>query len=462
MPIIKRMLCLICLVLTLHAPLSFAFSPYSNQELDQLEKEFVEQINQSPQVIRDPLAQQYIHRLAKRLAEAGQLPTPDFFIVNSNEINAFAGPGGHIGVNTQLILASDNESELSAVMAHEMAHVRLHHLYRMLEHQKQMKIPMLASLLASIALGVVNPALGSGAVMASMAGFAQNDINFIRSNEKEADNIGIDVLHKSGLDPRGMANFFKKMQENSRYYSSADVPAILRTHPIDEDRIAEAENRTAQMQVHAVPPSLDYALFKELIRTTVSTQDKLLLDQYIGCIKADPQNQPCHFGHALALYNINQFANAESELKTLEMSDTHNLYYSIALSRAENNNHHATEAINRLKKLETIYPDNQALLIALSESYLAANLSLEATATLLKANRFFPRNLKICEALARTYASNHRKDYAYFTQAQCEILQGRLREAKRLLKLSQQLIKKDPLLQARVEAKIDEISDSKD
>ena len=199
------------LLLTL-PDLTWAFSPYSNSELDELEKQFIQQINQSSSVIRTPLANQYINHLAKVLALHGQLPAPYFFIVKSNEINAFAGPGGYIGVNTQLILASDNESELAAVMAHEMSHVRQHHLYRMIEHEKQMQVPMLASMLASIALGVINPALGSGALMGSITGFAQDNINFVRSNEKEADRIGIDMLIKSGLDPRGMANFFKKMQ----------------------------------------------------------------------------------------------------------------------------------------------------------------------------------------------------------------------------------------------------------
>src|SRR3990167_350721 len=102
--------------------------------------------------------------------------TPVFFLVKSNEINAFAGPGGHIGINTALILATENESELAAVMAHELAHVRLHHLYRLIQHEKQMRVPLLASLLAAAALSMINPTLGSGAMMASLTGFAQNNI----------------------------------------------------------------------------------------------------------------------------------------------------------------------------------------------------------------------------------------------------------------------------------------------
>src|SRR5215216_5488172 len=97
---------------------SFALTPYSTEELDQLEKEFIQLINQSDEVDRDPLASQYINHIGKKLAHFGRIPTPYFFIVKSNEINAFAGPGGYIGVNSQLILSTKTESELAAVMAH--------------------------------------------------------------------------------------------------------------------------------------------------------------------------------------------------------------------------------------------------------------------------------------------------------------------------------------------------------
>ena len=452
----------LCLLLSLFLPsLAWPFSPYSNRELDQLEKEFVEQINQSPLILRDPLAGQYINHLAKRLAQHGELAQPYFFIVNSDEINAFAGPGGHIGVNTQLILASDNESELAAVMAHEMAHVRLHHLYRMLEHQKQMQIPKLASMLASMALGALNPMMGTGALMASLGGFAQDDINFVRSNEKEADRIGIDVLNKASLDPRGMANFFRKMQQNTRYYYTANVPAILRTHPIDEDRIAEAENRSAQMAPKTVQNSLDYRLFKELIRTTVVTNSKALIEDYQRCLQAHPDDVSCQYGYALELISLNRYEQAEAQLNALLLNDHDNLYYAIAMSRAEIGNGHSLNAVNRLHLLLENYPDNYAVVFAYADSLSAANKSEQAASFLLKASRQFPKDIAVCEALARAEAASHRKNYAYFTAAQCSLLEGQRREAKRLLKLAQSLTKKDPLLNARIEAKLDEIAESR-
>ena len=438
---------------------TWCYSPYSNRELDQLEREFIDQINQSPLVIHTPLAEQYINHLGKRLAQHGDIKTPFFFIVNSNEINAFAGPGGYIGVNTHLILATDNESELAAVMAHEMSHVRLHHLYRMLEHEKQMKIPMLASMLASIALGVVNPMLGSGAIMATLGGFAQSDINFIRSNEKEADRIGIDILTKAGLDPRGMSSFFKKMQDNSRYYSGSNIPNILRTHPIDAERIAEAENRYAHLKLTPVDDSIDYRLFKELVRTAVNTNNKALLEDYQRCIKNQPQNTPCRYGHALVLSQINQNNAAEEELRALLLQEPENVYVLIALVNTEIANHHANKAVDRLSPLQNNHLNNDALMLAYADSLAAANQLEKAAMILLKVTRLHPRDVKLCETLAQAYAANHRNDYAYFTEAQGALLQNQPKEAIRLLKLSKQLAQKDKLLLARIEAKLEEIND---
>lgn len=117
-------------------------------------------------------------------------------------------------------------------------------------------------------------------MMGAMTGFSQDNINFTRSKEKEADRIGIDMLIKAGYNPQGMAAFFKKMQENSRYYYTANIPAILRTHPLDGDRIAESENRTAQFSHKKYTDSLEYPLVKELVRTSVIRDPKILLDYY--------------------------------------------------------------------------------------------------------------------------------------------------------------------------------------
>lgn len=438
---------------------TFAYSPYSNQELDELEKEFIEEINSSNQVIRHPLASQYINHLGKTLAQHGELHAPYFFIVRSNEINAFAGPGGYIGMNSELILASANESELAAVMAHEMAHVRQHHLYRMIEHQKQMRIPMLASMLAAIALGAINPGMSSGAVMASMSGFAQESINFVRSNEKEADRIGIDMLIRSGLNPHSMASFFRKMQENSRYYYTANIPAILRSHPLDDERIAEAENRSARLAKQSyAEDSLNYKLFKELIRVSANADNiKPLLDYYQHQCNQPQSGPSCQYGYALALINSNQFQAAHDRLIPLAQEDATTLDYQIALAEAETGLKQFDTAVTRLKTLHTNYPENYATAMALSQSLMASQRAPEAASLLLVTGRQHKNDLPLCQALAQAQAANHRKDYAYFTEARCQLLQGKKQLAMRQLKQAKRMATHDRFLAARIDATIDDV-----
>lgn len=452
----KYIFCLLLTSILVQPVTAEVLSPYSNSELDQLEKEFVQQINLSDSVDRNPLAKQYINRIGKNLAQQGHIKTPDFFIVKSNEINAFAGPGGHIGINTQLILITSNESELAGVMAHEIAHVRLHHLYSAIEHQRQMRIPMLASMLASIALGVINPTVGMGAMMGSLTGFSQDNINFTRSKEKEADRIGIDMLIKAGFNPHSMAAFFQKMQENSRYYYTANIPAILRTHPIDSDRIAEAQNRTTRFVKKYYPNSPEYALVKEIIRTDVARDPRSLQEYYEHqCHRTNPVSA-CQYGLALNYINTNNFTKARDILNPL-LAQNNNLYFQIAMAQVETGLSQYQAAITRMAEIQKNYPDNYAVLMAYTQTLLAADQNEKATSILLKGSRQYKQDLPLCRELARAQAKSNQKGYAYFTQAQCLLLEGQKRAAVAQLKVARTLAKNDEYLQARISAKIEEI-----
>src|SRR3990167_6522957 len=442
----------------LHYVFCYSFSAYSNDELDQLEKEFVREINQSDAILRNPLAVEYINHLAIRLGQHGELEKqPDFSIVKSNEINAFAGPGGHIGVNTQLILASENESELAAVMAHEMSHVRQHHLYRMMEHQKRMRIPMIASILASMALGIINPTLASGAMMGSLTGIAQDNISFVRSNEKEADSIGIDMLIKSGLDPRGMAGFFKKMQEATRYYYTDNIPSILRTHPLDEDRIAEAENRSLHIAKKYYPDNLNYRLFKELVRLQITKDPKNLIEFYKKeCMKSTTKNV-CQYGYALTKSKMGENKAAILILEKLIAEDPSNLFYLIALIRAEEGDSQIKNAVAKLAEMHNNHPDNYTIYLEYGNALMLDNQYTKAVSILLKAHWEYRGDLAICNKLARAQAMNNKKAYAYFTLAECHLIQGEKHDAVNKLKTAKSMNKNDEYLAARIDAKIEEI-----
>lgn len=454
----KLLSCLSGCLLFTNSINSYAFSAYSNDELDQLEKQFIQEINQSNAVIRDPLAIDYINHLARILSQPSNMSNVDFFIVNSKEINAFAGPGGHIGVNSQLILVSENESELAGVMAHEMAHVRQHHLYRMLEHQKQMRIPMLASLLASIALGAINPTLGSGAMMGALSGFTQDNINFVRSNEKEADSIGINMLIKSGLDPRGMANFFKKMQEATRYYYTDNIPALLRTHPLDEDRIAEAENRCIGIGKKNYSDNLQYRLFKELVRVSVTQDNKKLIEFYKNqCKKSNPR-EACAYGYILTEINLGNNKTAIQNLSPLINANPNNLFYQIAMVHSLEASGNYPESVKIMSGLYKNYPDNYTIMSEYGDALLGNKNIDKATSIYLTGHRQFKQDIPLCEKLARAQAAAKNKGYAYFTLAECHIIQGEIQDAVRKLKIAKTLVGKDEFLKQRIDAKLAEIT----
>lgn len=437
-----------------------AFTAYSNKELDELEKQFKREINSSPQVIRTPLASNYINQIGARLARQGHMSQPYFFIVNSNEINAFAGPGGYIGVNTQLILTSDTESELAAVMAHEMSHVRQHHLYRMIERQKGMQIPKMASMLAAIALGAINPVLGTGAMMGTLTSFEQDTINFIRSNEKEADSIGIDMLTKADYNPEGMPQFFKKMQLNSRYYYSDNIPAILRTHPLDEDRIAEADNRIAQLKFKPhEKSSANYYFFKEMIRHTVkhASQDTLLF--YRKECRMHSPDFACIYGEALSYQEANQHSKVISLLEPLAKGEfENNPFIKLALAQAYEDNGQKNNAQTIYQEFNATLPNNNAIIDQYSD-YLKQDNPKQALSVLLKAHRQFSQDPAICVRLARVQAQLHQTPQAYFTEANCHLIIGEKKAAITQLNIAKRCAKPNSYIYQRIIAKIDELKE---
>ena len=452
----KRILTLLLLIQST----CFGFSAYSNKELDELEQQFKKEINQSPQVLRTPLAERYINKVATRLARHGDMQKPYFFIVKSNEINAFAGPGGYIGVNTELILASQNESELAAVMAHEMAHVRLHHLYRMIEHQKQMQIPKLAGMLAAIALGVINPTLGTGAMIGAMDSFQKDTISFIRSNEKEADSIGIDILTRANYDPEGMPSFFKKMQMNMRYYYTDNVPAILRTHPLDEDRIAEADNRIAQLKSHhSVSSSPQYFLFKELIRHEVRHNTQQLFDYYHKqCPKIAP-SYACRYGIALNYQENHQDHKSIQILESLTQGElAADPFINLALAQSYEAKGRKEDANRIYQKFYDVSPNNTAIVDQYSE-FLESDNPKKNLSLLMKAHRQFKNDVNICLKLARAQAQLRMTAQAYFTEANCHLIQGETRAALAQLKVAKKYAKPNSYMDLRISAKIQEIEE---
>ncbi|HLF10709.1 MAG TPA: M48 family metalloprotease, partial [Gammaproteobacteria bacterium] len=208
----------------------------SKNKEEQLGRGVMLQLRNAGVVAEDPELTEYIGTLGSRLASNANNGDYrfNFFVVNDDRINAFALPGGFIGVNSGLILASDNESELAGVLAHEISHVTQRHIARSIYDNQRTSIVSMAAMLAAILLGAAADVSGDamqGVVSASQALAVQRQINFTRSNEYEADRVGMEVLSAAGFDPNGMSGFFEKLAK--RYGASTQyVPELLQTHPV--------------------------------------------------------------------------------------------------------------------------------------------------------------------------------------------------------------------------------------
>jgi len=221
------------------------------------------QIRASPGYLDDPDVTDYLNQVGFLLV--ANSPDPGghflFFAVKDKSINAFALPGGFIGVHTGLILSAQSESELVGVIGHEIAHVTQRHIARMMAVQKQGNLASLAGLAIAILAARSSAQLSQAAIAASQAAPLQSQLNYSRDNEREADRIGLQIVQKSHYDVHAVPSFFERLQRASQIYEGG-APSYLRTHPLTFERIADIESRVSEMPYRQVPDSLAFHLVR--------------------------------------------------------------------------------------------------------------------------------------------------------------------------------------------------------
>ena len=419
--------------------------------------QIMSQIRRSEFLVTDPLISEYIQLLGHRLVAAN----PDalgrnfqFFVVQDETINAFALPGGYIGINSGLITASKSESELASVLGHEVAHVTQRHLARRLERQGELTLPTILGLIGSAILASQGSEAGVAGLAATQAAAQQAIINHTRENEKEADRIGIAMLSSAGFDVSAAADFFETLQLASRY--TKKPPEILLTHPLSRNRIAEARTRAELYPQISHQNSLDYRLIKARILSKLNNGDTF----------KDLQKKA----------HKNSLSTVEEEYQYAEMLKFKNEH---------------TTAISFLNKLYRQYPDNQILLFSLAESYIELNNAQEILPLLLKQLEKTPGSTKLIIATAQAYldvkdftkaeqlllryADVHKYNPSYLyvlaqaqssaghfpemheTTGQYLLLLGDLRTAKKHFELALNSESNDPYAQTRILARLDDV-----
>lgn len=332
-------------------------------------------------ILDDPLTNDYLNHIGFRLVSNSDTKRRHFvfFVVNDGVINAFALPGGYIGINYGLFLATESENELASVMAHEIAHVTQRHHARAYEVAENQSIPIMAAMIAAIVLGSMGSDLGSAALATLSAGSAQSQINFTRGNEKEADYIGIELLAASDFNPNSMADFFEKMDQESRLYGSGP-PEFLRTHPVNQSRIADASNRASQYPIQSTTSSKNYYLIRMRL-LVLESQDKQAARKRLEQSLATGHyldRDAVLYGLALTQIETRQFNKARQNLDALLKKDPNRIAYILARAELESLAGNNNKALSLFKKATKNYPGNVPLTYAYVQALLKANKPSEA------------------------------------------------------------------------------------
>lgn len=300
-----------------------------------------QQLKSNHRNIDDPEIIYYVRNLGNRLLEkSGENPAQyNFMLQNFPDINAFAAPGGVVTIYSGLFLATETESELASVLAHEIAHVTQRHLAQAIEKNAQMNVPMTLGVLAAILVGVSASAdLGVAATTSLSAMNAQQQINFTRNNEVDADSKGMEILYNSQLNPQGMPNFFERLQQNTRFIAN-DFPEFLLTHPVTPLRIAQSREKANRLQQSNTTVQLnkytDYDFIKAKTEVISSFQPQDTRQKYRRIASRFTLNQhpEYHYAYALSLLHNEQFAEATEIFKRLYHKFSSNLHIVIAYSQ---------------------------------------------------------------------------------------------------------------------------------
>ena len=316
--------------------------------------------------LEDPLLKDYVETSVYRLTESSQLNDRrlEFIILASPELNAFAAPGGIIGVNGGLLMHAQTEAEYASVMAHELAHLSQRHFARGLEAQKRMQVPFMAAMLA----GVIAAAAGGGdigmaAILSTQAAAIQEQRRFSRQNEQEADRIGLLNLHKAGFEPRAMPSLFERLMRQYRFDSMP--PEFLLTHPVSESRIADTRNRAEQYSDgQGTVDSLYYQLVRARLQLTFEGTSGLALKRFRNQLNEDPSLDSARYGLVLALIRSNQLAEAQTHLDQLLEKVPNSIIYNLAAVDLEISRSQFKQANARVDKLLQRHPTNFPLLSA--------------------------------------------------------------------------------------------------
>ncbi|MDP3813914.1 M48 family metalloprotease [Pseudomonas sp.] len=331
----------------------------SPQQEHQLGRAWLSLVRGQVSQLSDPQLKDFIETSVYRLSETSELQDRrlEFVLLNSPQINAFAAPGGIVGVNGGLFLYAQTEAEYASVIAHELAHLSQRHFARGLEAQQRMQIPVMAGMLAGIIAAAAGAGdLGMAAIASTQAAAMQEQRRFSRQNEQEADRIGLVNLEKAGFDPRAMPSMFERLMRQYRY--DRKPPEFLLTHPVSESRIADTRNRAEQADAGGTTDSLRYQLMRARVQLIYEETPGLAAKRFRSMLDESPTLEAARYGLAIAQIKSSQHKQARETLQPLLQGAPNDLAYNLAQIELDMAANRLGEAQSRVERLLGLYPSN--------------------------------------------------------------------------------------------------------
>jgi len=402
----------------------------------------VRQIRGSGAYLNDPEVNGYLNELGNRLVTAipGAQFDFEFFAIADPSINAFALPGGFVGVNTGLILLAQTESELASVLGHEVTHVTQHHIARSIDAQKDALLAQLGALAAAV-LASRSHSSSSGdmasAAIASAQGFAiQSQINFTRHNEEEADRLGFERTYAAGFDPTAMGTFFQRLQKASSWFEG-NSPSYFHDHPETYQRIAEAQARAFTKPFRQVADSLDFQMVRALLKSYEATPGEAVAFFRDGIAERKYNNEiAAHYGLVASLLRAQEYKKAQAELELLDKIAPRHPMIEAMWGQVLMQSGQLKQAIARYQSALAHYPRKMQLVYDYPEALLKDNQPDKAASFLNEQLQRFPSDGPLHQLAAKAYAALGKHLLEHQHQAEFYAWLGNLKAAVIQLELA--------------------------
>ena len=424
----------------------------------QIGRVIMRDIRNSGQVVEDPLITEYLNAIGSRIAAQSNEGDHQFtfFAVEDPRINAFALPGGYIGVHTGLLEATRNEDELAGVIAHEVAHVTQRHIARAIHANSRQSILTTAMMLGAI---IIAAAGGSGdavqgAIAVAQGTAAQQQINFTRTNEYEADRVGIAALADAGFDPFGMASFFEVMSRQTTASPEMRAPEFLRTHPVTTARIAEARNRAREYPQVQSDNSTSYGIARmRIIVARHDTPEKAVA--YFESRAYEDQSDIERYGRAIAYQRAGDHFSALPVFQGLLDKDPSVIAYHIGLGQTLVALDQWSDAVEVFERAVRLFPRNVPLVVEYAERLIELRQPAQAHTMLLDLLNNVPPTPEQVRLIARAASLAGEEAEAYYYLSEYRLMIGDLTGGIGYLQEALQLPDLQEIQRARFEARID-------